>query len=111
MRRSRVRSPSAPPIISRRSLQVLVEPLDGAPRRIDPVLALGKTVAFVRVVMDCDGLAVLRKDVDDLLRFLPWNARVVISLQHQQRRLDAMKIGDGGGGVVRAPILHRIAEE
>src|ERR1700752_676624 len=96
---------------SGRALQVLLEPVDGAPRRVDPVLALGEPVAFIGVVMHRDGLAVFGEDVDDLLGLLARHSRIVVPLQYEQRCPGAVKVSDRRGGIVGAPVLDRVAEE
>jgi hypothetical protein len=84
--------------LARRSghtLQILVEPLDRAPDRVDPIFARPQTMAFVRIVVRVDGLLVLLENLHDLCRLFLGHAQIVIALPHQQRRFDRVNTGEG----------------
>src|SRR6266851_618784 len=94
-----------------RSLEVFVEPGDGAADGVDLVFAFFEAVAFVGVVVRVNGLAVLLEEFDDLLGFFLGDAGIIAALQNEERRLDVVDVGDGRGGVVDGAIFHGIAEK
>ncbi len=77
-----------------RTLQILIEPLHRAPDRADLIFALAETMAFVRIVVRVNGLAVLLEKLDDLGRLFLGHAWIIIPLQHQQRCFHRVNIGD-----------------
>src|ERR1700746_3935321 len=76
------------------SHEILIEPGDGAADGVDLVLTFHEAVAFIRVIVNVHGPAFFLEDVYNLLRLLLGNARVIVALKSEQRRLIAASVGD-----------------
>ena len=88
-----------------------VEPTDGAQGGIDLVLALEEAVPFIGVVADVDRLAEPPQRRDHLLGLELRHADVVVALQHEQRRLVAVEIGQRTHALVDLTVLDRVADQ
>src|SRR5436190_6319015 len=74
------------------TLQVLVEPVNRAPQRVNLVLSLGEAVPLVGIVMSIHDLASFLESRDSLLCFLGRIANIIFSLQNQYRDLGLFEV-------------------
>ncbi len=93
------------------SLQIFIEPVHSAANRGDLIFALDEAVAFVGIVMCLDLFAVFLEQFDHLLGFFFRHARIVVTLQDQQRRFHVVKIRDRRSGFVHFLVFFGIAEQ
>src|ERR1700691_545426 len=93
------------------SLQIAIEPVNRSPDGVDLIFALGKTVAFVRIVMNVHGLSSILKNLDDLFGFFFWYADIVIALKNQQRRFRVLDESERRIGFVNGAVFFRISEQ
>jgi len=81
------------------SHEIMIEPSDRTPDRVDLVLTFHKTVAFIGVIVDIHDAAFFLEDIDNLLRLLLRHTRIRIrkSLLSPERVSSAIDpcIGDG----------------
>jgi hypothetical protein len=85
--------------------KILVEPSDRAPDRVNLVLSFHEAVTFIGMLVNVHRPAFFLKDIDDLLRLLLRHARIVVALEHQQRRLLASNVCDRRIGIVHPVML------
>src|SRR6266540_3755972 len=100
----------APTTTASGTQEVAVEPLARAPDRVDHVLAGAEAVALAFVHVVLVHLARRAQRGHDLLRLRQRNARVVLPLEHQKRRLDLRDVRERRAVPIAVGVARGIAE-